>query len=256
MDLGPSIENPEVFVPGMQYTLKNQASSITSRTEQTLFAQSHSFAPPNGRLIKFQMASAAEWCQLDTVKFVCELENLNQLDDPAQTASNHNLTLLGPPQVMFSELRILVNGVVVEQIQDFGRTAVTLNSLTPTETKIMNGMQALQMVDPWGQRNPVAPGELAEPAQFITKKSIESERYESLAPSEKRTISFTLAPSGFFQSSYMFPLMHGSVRGNAPRELAKGLRDQLSHRGSGAGRRAEADQRAVAAESTKAGILK
>ena len=52
----------------MQYVLKNQASSITSRTEQTLFAQSHSFAPPNGRLIKFQMASAAEWCQLDTAK--------------------------------------------------------------------------------------------------------------------------------------------------------------------------------------------
>ena len=70
----------------MMYTLKNQASSITSRTEQTLFAQSHSFAPPNGRLIKFQMASAAEWCQLDTVKFVAEIENLNQLEDGAARA--------------------------------------------------------------------------------------------------------------------------------------------------------------------------
>ena len=75
MDLGPSIENPEVLVPGMMYTLKNQASSITSRTEQTLFAQSHSFEPPAGRLIKFQIASAAEWMQLDTCTFVCELEN-------------------------------------------------------------------------------------------------------------------------------------------------------------------------------------
>ena len=53
MDLGPSIEQPEVLVPGMQYVLKNQASSITSRTEQNLFAQSPSFAPPNGRLLKF-----------------------------------------------------------------------------------------------------------------------------------------------------------------------------------------------------------
>ena len=65
----------------MQYTLKNQASSITRRTEQTLFAQSHSFAPPNGRLIKFVMVSANEWCQSDTVRFVCELENLTQLED-------------------------------------------------------------------------------------------------------------------------------------------------------------------------------
>ena len=123
---GPSIENPEILVPGMQYVLKNQASSITSRTEQTLFAQSHSFAPPNGRLIKFQMASAAEWCQLDTVTLVAELENLNQLENG--TASVHPLTLLGIPQVMVQELRILINGVVVEHIQDFGRTAVTLSS--------------------------------------------------------------------------------------------------------------------------------
>ena len=113
----------------MQYVLKNQASSITSRTEQTLFAQSHSFAPPNGRLIKFQMASAAEWCQLDTVRPVCELENLKHLEDG--TASNQNLQLLGPPAIIVQELRILVNGVVVEQIQDFGRTTVTLNALTP-----------------------------------------------------------------------------------------------------------------------------
>ena len=77
----------------MQYVLKNQASSITSRTEQTLFAQSHSFAPPNGRLIKLQMASAAEWCQLDTVTFVAELENLNQLENGK--ASAQPLTLLG-----------------------------------------------------------------------------------------------------------------------------------------------------------------
>ena len=80
----------------LQYTLKNQASSITSRTEQTLFAQSHQFAPPSGRLIKFVMASAAEWCQSDTVRFVCEVENLNQLVDG--TAAEHPLEFLGPPQ--------------------------------------------------------------------------------------------------------------------------------------------------------------
>ena len=94
MDIGPSIENPEVLVPGMQYTLKNQASSITSRTEQTLFAQSHSFAPPNGRLIKFQMASAAEWCQLDTVKFVCELGKmhfLNYCEEHSITSREQNV---------------------------------------------------------------------------------------------------------------------------------------------------------------------
>ena len=208
MDLGPSIENPEVLVPGMMYTLKNQASSITSRTEQTLFAQSHSFAPPNGRLIKFQMASAAEWCQLDTVKFVAEIENLSQLEDG--TAHAHPLQLLGPPSIIVQELRILVNGIVVEQIQDFNRTVLTFGALMPTSTKIMNSMEAnLLMVDPYGQQARVA-HDAGAPTE-IQEKRIQCEKYEELAPGEKRTISFSLAPSGLFQSGYLFPLMHGSI---------------------------------------------
>ena len=188
MDLGRSVENPEVLVPGMMYTLKNQASSITSRTEKTLFAQSHSFAPPNGRLIKFLMASAAEWCQLDTVKFVCELENLNRRDADRTTAYEHPLELLGPPQVMFSELRILINGVVVEHIQDFGRTAVALNALTPEATKVMNGMQALQLDDPDNRSAPqLHPAPTAARAQ-LNKKAISVERYETLAAGEKLSL--------------------------------------------------------------------
>ena len=187
----------------MMYTLKNQASSITSRTEQTLFAQSHSFAPPNGRLIKFQMASAAEWCQLDTVKFVAELENLNQLEDG--TANADELQLLGPPSIIVQELRILVNGVVVEQIQDFNRTVMTLGALMPISTKIMNSMEAnVLMSDPHGQQDRVA-ANAGVPAE-IQEKRIQCEKYEPLAPGEKRTISFSLAPSGLFQSGYLFPL--------------------------------------------------
>ena len=70
---------------------------------------------------------------MDTVRFVCEIENLSQLEDG--TGHAENLEFLGPPAIICQELRILVNGVVVEQIQDFGRTVVTLNALTPTETK-------------------------------------------------------------------------------------------------------------------------
>ena len=68
------------------------------------------------------------------VPFVGEIQNLNQLEAGGGEHA-HPLTPLGPPQVMFSELRILNNGVIVEHIQDFGRTAVTLNSLTPYRDK-------------------------------------------------------------------------------------------------------------------------
>ena len=60
------------------------------------------------------------------------------------------LEFLGPPQVIIQEARVLVNGVVVDTIQDFGRTVVTLNALTPIPTKDLNSMDAMQMIDPYG----------------------------------------------------------------------------------------------------------
>ena len=149
------------------------------------------------------MASAAEWCQLDSVKFVAQLENLNQLEDG--TAHPEPPQLLGPPSIIVQELRILVNGVVVEQIQDFNRTVMALGALMPISTKIMNSMEAnLLMSDPYGQEDRVA-ANLGVPAR-IQEKRIQCEKYESLTPGEKRTISFSLAPSGLFQSGYLFPL--------------------------------------------------
>ena len=151
------------------------------------------------------MASAAEWCQLDTVKFVAEIENLNQLEDG--TAHAQQLQLLGPPSIIVQELRILVNGVVVEQIQDFNRTVMTLGALMPTQTKIMNSMEAnVLMLDPYGHQDRVAPnlGAAAE----IQEPRINCERYQPLNPGEKRTISFSLAPSGLFQSGYLLSLIH------------------------------------------------
>ena len=68
------------------------------------------------------------------------------------------LEFLGPPQVIIQEARVLVNGVVVDTIQDFGRTVVTLNALTPTETKTLNAMDAMQMRDPLGSDQDMLPG--------------------------------------------------------------------------------------------------
>jgi hypothetical protein len=62
----------------------------------------------------------------------------------------------------------------------------------------MNGMEAIQMADPYGQ----APAVAANPrgATNVSEKRIQSEKYLALSAGEKRTISFSLAPSGLFQS--------------------------------------------------------
>ncbi len=86
---------------------------------------------------------------------------------------------------------------------------MTLLSLTHTETKIMNGMAAFQLIDTYGTEPEVPRGAGHNRAVYYTR--IASEQYEELKAGEKRTISFSLAPSGVFQSAYMFPLMHGSI---------------------------------------------
>ena len=73
----------------------------------------------------------------------------------------------------------------------------------------MNGMSAFQLVDPYGIRAE----QLREAGNVrnVLYGRVTCEQYEDLLAGEKRTISFSLAPSGLFQSAYMFPLMHGSV---------------------------------------------
>ena len=65
------------------------------------------------------------------------------------------------------------------------------------------------MADPYGTDPAVAANPAA--ATVVSEKRINVETFEPLAPGEKRTISFSMAPSALFTSSYLFPLMHASV---------------------------------------------
>ena len=62
---------------------------------------------------------------------------------------------------------------------------------------------------PYGH-DPAVAANAGSPAN-VSEKRIQSEKYLALVAGEKRTISFSLAPSGLFQSGYTFPLMHGSI---------------------------------------------
>ena len=113
---------------GEQHYLEDRADTLRSEPF---------FRAAQWEAIKFQMASAAEWCQLDTVTFVAELENLNQLENG--TASAHPLTLLGIPQVMIQELRILINGVVVECVLMFAPSCKIYGAV-PSDTTISSAI--------------------------------------------------------------------------------------------------------------------
>jgi hypothetical protein len=65
------------------------------------------------------------------------------------------LEFLVPPAGMFSQLRILSQGAVLEQIQEYSRTVATHAATLPREASILNGEEAMMpMKDPWGNKEP------------------------------------------------------------------------------------------------------
>ena len=195
--------NNEVLVPGLSYGMKNVSSMITSRREVTVFAQPGSFQPPSGRLIKFHIADASSWWQLATTKLVFELENRNLAADGA-TAAAHPLELLGPPTVCIDTLRILSQGVIIENIESYARTVNTWEATLPKQTREQQGMQAVPMKDAYGAHTAGAEDD-AEPS----RKYLAPQEYLTLGPGEKRTVSCTLL-SALMNSGYCWPLMHAS----------------------------------------------
>ena len=104
------------------------------------------------------------------------------------------------------------------------------------------------MADPYGQDPPVV-ANVGAPTN-VSEKRIKGEKYLALVAGERRTISFSLAPSGLFQSGYMFPLNAWiDLRRDAPRVLAQG-RGCVRPGGGPRKRRLPAEtQRALAGES-------
>ena len=79
-------------------------------------------------------------------------------------------------------------------------------------------MDALQMVDPHGALPNVGldaalVDEFGGPMgnRAPRRRRINVEKFEPLAPGEKRTISFSLNPLSLFTSGYLLPLMHASI---------------------------------------------
>ena len=79
-------------------------------------------------------------------------------------------------------------------------------------------MDSMQMVDPYGALPNVSlDGVLIDDTGALMGdraprlKRINVEKFEPLAPGERRTISFSLNPLSLFTSGYLLPLMHASI---------------------------------------------
>ena len=91
MDTGANPAQEEQLVAGLNWSLKNVASSILSSEKATFFSSPGEFRPESSRIIKISMADSSRWANLATLQIALELHN----------PSGHPLELICQPIGLF-----------------------------------------------------------------------------------------------------------------------------------------------------------
>ena len=74
-DVGANPAQEEVLVVGLNWSLKNIASSILSSEKATFFSSPGEFRPESSRLVKIALADSSRWANLATLQIALELHN-------------------------------------------------------------------------------------------------------------------------------------------------------------------------------------
>ena len=221
MDVGANPAQEEQLVSGLNWSLKNVASSILSSEKATFFSSPGEFRPESSRLVKIALADSSRWANLATLQIALELHN----PEP------HPLELLCQPIGIFDSYRLMSQGTTLYETTDVARLSTTLAQLQGKEAAVYKAEKALPYFH--GNFNKLVPN--ADGRLFLTSgnnfdiasgmdeqvynqllssrpviSDIEVERFIVLQPGETKTLVFSpLCP--ICQSGLMWPLPHCSL---------------------------------------------
>jgi hypothetical protein len=117
------------LVNSLTFELPSVANYILERTQTTFVPQGGNTYTPNGvRLIRFQIADPNAFLDPSSVRLYFDL--LNTTPAPGTGAAT-DINLLDVPHVLIQRVRLLCNGIQVEDIQYFGRLCSLLRRLKP-----------------------------------------------------------------------------------------------------------------------------
>ena len=127
----------DVLVDALKYKLEPGASYIQSRRQVTWFPSGSAiYSPISGtRLIRININATGEW--LDPVSLRCGFTVYNRGED------GRVLRTIGDPFALFQRLRILVGGVVCEDIVDYVRTHNLFQTLTSRNDRRNDSIEGL-----------------------------------------------------------------------------------------------------------------
>jgi len=119
----------DILTKSFTYDLPSTASYVRERHFSTFQPLGPNIYTPSqgARVIRFTMSDGAAFLDPSTVRLAFTLNNATPAGaTPADTANLGSLNLAAPPLVLFSRIRVLVKGTVVEDIQEAGRLATLL----------------------------------------------------------------------------------------------------------------------------------
>ena len=121
----------DYLIDGLSFKLPPGNSYITNRTKSTFWASgSNIYKPLQGtKVVRFQLSGQdGTWLDPSTVRIQFDLVN-------NETDVNKKVRPLGGPHLFFKRARVLVNGALAEDIQDYNRFHEMMESLRPDNVR-------------------------------------------------------------------------------------------------------------------------
>ena len=108
------------LIDGLSYKLAPGSSYIQDRKSSTYWTSGSNIYTPNGgtKVLRF-LINGSDWLDPNTLRIFFDVVNLE----------NYNLRVLGNPYSFFRRMRVLVGGMLVEDISDFNRVSYMFDTL-------------------------------------------------------------------------------------------------------------------------------
>ena len=175
----------DYLIDGLSFKLKPGASYINERKSVTYHPQGSNVYSPNGKKLIKLLITGDNWLDPSTFRVMFDLVNTD-------TVAKHELRTIGQPHSFFKRMRILCNGQICEDIDDYNRVSEMFSLLT----------------SPHSRKNVAAEGfgqnfDIRDHTNDVNS----SNNYRGIAPGDFQTVLFKPL-SGIFNQPKMIPLRY------------------------------------------------
>jgi len=142
------------LIPGLDFRHGNSANYVQSRSNISIYPQgSNSYSASGTRTIRIAVNADANWIDPASVLLYFKVNNKDTTTQSPTAVTR--MQPLGGPHVWISRLRILCQGQLVEQIDDYGRLYEMMLRLTPLDYQKQYAAQGfgLQSQNPAGYQD-------------------------------------------------------------------------------------------------------